>query len=383
MSAASPYPRGSMRRSASEGPQVMPTQANLLRGRGELRQSRVRFDAKLPKVSPIVLPRGEKAAITRIGMEVVRETDKSGLFVSDIDRDPARRTAVSQFNLVEERQAHRSAEEEHVSHALLPGDRIRGIKAHADDRPLHHSRGGGDDDEDEEGSKKTMSQTAMLAALESATSFTSPRAVNLSVSRNIADVMAPSALYEARVPSAGETPQKQASKSASVASGSPEARKLPPKPPMSPGMQSQGAITTPNWRPSSRGTPTTKTRSASCTNFWPGATREPARSQSPAAVRIRVQMDSLDMHQLRFSGGDSALGSNRSTPQSVVKRAMPSPGRVGAPAASPGRVAAPSPGRYCVVEAKAAPLVAVPKRVPSRDRLPRGEMMRLDGAGLE
>mmetsp|Transcript_63672 Transcript_63672/g.120546 ORF Transcript_63672/g.120546 Transcript_63672/m.120546 type:complete len:287 (+) Transcript_63672:56-916(+) len=178
---------GSMRRCAS-APGM--TQADLLRGRGELGQARGRFDAQLPKVRPIVRHPTSKPSISRIGMDVVSGKEQSGLIVADIDKSTFGKTPVAKYNFSEQRQAVRSQEEEHASFAIQPGDRIRAIRAEDPDKSLSDLSCILEGKESFDG-KKSMSQTAMLAELRQATSETSPRCVNLQVSRNLEDVLRP------------------------------------------------------------------------------------------------------------------------------------------------------------------------------------------------
>mmetsp|Transcript_8767 Transcript_8767/g.15794 ORF Transcript_8767/g.15794 Transcript_8767/m.15794 type:complete len:315 (-) Transcript_8767:69-1013(-) len=164
------------------------TQAALLKGRGELGNARVRFDTKLAKPSPGVGPRGEKAAITRIGMDVVRGDQQcKGLMVAGVDDDPRMRTPVAQLNKAEERSANRLEEKNlHYMHDIQPGDRIRGVSAEAT-QELNLEETISEMPKFE----RTMSATAMLAQLQEATSFTQPKGVKISVSRDLRDVMQP------------------------------------------------------------------------------------------------------------------------------------------------------------------------------------------------
>lgn len=177
-----------MRRCTS-APGMAHTQAQLLRGRGDLGQARGRFDAQLPKTRAIVRLPASKPGISRIGMDVVTSKERPGLIVADIDKSPFGKTPVAVHNCREQRQAVRSEEEKHASLTIQPGDRIRNIRAEAPDKSLKDlSAALGQEEFD---GKKTMSNTAMLAELAAATSETSPRCVNLQVSRNLEDVLRP------------------------------------------------------------------------------------------------------------------------------------------------------------------------------------------------
>lgn len=155
-----------------------PSQAKLLRGRGDLRGKRGSFDVQLERPSPGALQ--AKCPFDRIGMdlrraevperspvaengEVTPATSKR-LLVTSVDTNPRRKTPIARWNSEEERQAIRTDEESHRSLALLPGDRLRAVNG-------------------------VTGQTAMLAELVDAMSSTSPREVNLNISRNISDVM--------------------------------------------------------------------------------------------------------------------------------------------------------------------------------------------------
>lgn len=142
-----------------------PSQAKLLNGRGDLRGKRGSFDVKLERPSPGALQ--TESPFGRIGMDLRRSEVPERLLVTGVDTNPRRKTPVARWNTEEERQAIRGDEECHQSLALLPGDRLRAING-------------------------VNGKTAMLAELVEAMSSTSPREVNLAISRNISDVMAPS-----------------------------------------------------------------------------------------------------------------------------------------------------------------------------------------------
>jgi len=158
-----------------------PSQAKLLHGRGDLRGKRGSFDVKLERPSPGALQ--TECPFGRIGMKLRRaevperlpvaedgeETPDTlqRLLVAGVDTNPRRKTPIARWNTQEERQAIRTDEESHRSLALLPGDRLRAING-------------------------VNGETAMLAELVKAMNSTCPREVNLAISRNISDVMAPS-----------------------------------------------------------------------------------------------------------------------------------------------------------------------------------------------
>lgn len=142
-----------------------PSQAKLLHGRGDLRGKRGSFDVKLDRPSPGALQ--TECPFGRIGMHLRRSEVPERLLVAGVDTKPCRKTPVARWNTAEERQAVRTDQESHRSLALLPGDRLRAVNG-------------------------VNGETGMLAELVEAMSSTSPREVNLAISRNIADVLVPS-----------------------------------------------------------------------------------------------------------------------------------------------------------------------------------------------
>jgi hypothetical protein len=142
-----------------------PSQAKLLHGRGDLRGKRGSFEVKLERPSPGALQ--TECPFGRIGMDLRRSEVPERLLVAGVDTNPCRKTPVARWNTAEARQAVRTDQESHRSLALLPGDRLRAING-------------------------VNGETAMLAELVEAMSSTCPREMNLAISRNIADVMAPS-----------------------------------------------------------------------------------------------------------------------------------------------------------------------------------------------
>jgi len=160
---ASPCPNGSRRRSSS-----VPSQAAFLRGRGDLGQARGTFQVQLIKPSPLARPMQNAPSLSRIGIDVERAKDTDRLVVSSVDFHPSHRTPVCEWNYREERQANRGEKEQHISLAILPGDRIREVNDFG-------------------------SQTVMLSELAKATDPQSPRNVSLLVSRDISNVLQPAA----------------------------------------------------------------------------------------------------------------------------------------------------------------------------------------------
>jgi len=142
-----------------------PSQAKLLHGRGDLCGKRAAFHVKLPQPCPLAL-RAE-SPFDRIGLDLRMGSVPARLVVSEVDRNPRRKTPVARWNTHEERNANRSAEEQHASLALLPGDRIAAIN-------------------------EVNGETGMLGALLEAMGTCDPKEVSLAISRDISDVMTPS-----------------------------------------------------------------------------------------------------------------------------------------------------------------------------------------------
>lgn len=147
-------------------------QAALLHRRGDLRQSRSSFRAHLPRPSPTALPLRKGDDVSRIGMELERSTSGPRLVVAKVDQHPRRRTPVATWNTREQRQMWRTAlcresdPEFHAPLDLRPGDRISAVDS-------------------------ILGSTAMLQQLSEAMNDMSPKAVDLSVSRDLSDVLAP------------------------------------------------------------------------------------------------------------------------------------------------------------------------------------------------
>jgi hypothetical protein len=138
------------------------SQAQLLRRRGDLRGRRTAFNVKLAKADHLALQ--AENPLDRIGLDLRRGRMPARLLVADVDKNPRKRTPVAKWNTEQERAADRSEEEQHASFALLPGDRLRAIN-------------------------EVNGETAMLAELMDCVNFTSPKAVDLAISRDISDVM--------------------------------------------------------------------------------------------------------------------------------------------------------------------------------------------------
>lgn len=129
-------------------------------------------------------------------MDIAR-ADDNRLRVTDIDAHPRLKTPVAQLNSHEKRQASRGEVEHHVSRAILPGDRIRAVHSERS----NGFRGAATLEKAELDMGRefvmdgdaciTMSASKMLRELSAATSFTDPKEVKLSLSRDIATVMKP------------------------------------------------------------------------------------------------------------------------------------------------------------------------------------------------
>jgi hypothetical protein len=122
-------------------------------------------------------------------MSLAKDDCASGLIVLEADHGLVKKTPVAQFNKEEQRQAMRDETEVHASYSIRPGDRICEVHAEALDKTLKtlgHCRA-----EQQEEDSKTMSASAMLYELNAATSETSPRVINLAISRNLDNVLQP------------------------------------------------------------------------------------------------------------------------------------------------------------------------------------------------
>lgn len=142
------------------------SQARLLQCRGDLCGQRAVFNVKLPEPTPLALL--AENPLDRLGMDLCCGKVRARLVVAGVDKECRKRTPVARWNLQEERNADRSEDEQHASFALLPGDRLRAVNG------------------------KSGSETAMLAEVLGAMDCCSPKEMDLSVSRNISDVMSPS-----------------------------------------------------------------------------------------------------------------------------------------------------------------------------------------------
>jgi hypothetical protein len=155
-------------------PVSCPSQARLLRNRGDLGCTRASFNVQLAEPSPIVRP-GElhkdaepvfaQGGWGRTGLQLKRAQSSSRLVVTNVDKDWRRKTPAARWNHQEEQQAHRG-DYEYVSHAIQPGDRIKAVNDWGN-------------------------ATGMLGELQNAGSYTLPKKVDLEISRDIADVLQP------------------------------------------------------------------------------------------------------------------------------------------------------------------------------------------------
>lgn len=123
------------------------------------------FNVKLQKPTPLALQ--AENPFDRLGMEVNRNAVPNRLVLSEVDKNPRKRTPVAYWNETEERRAYRGEEEQHASFALLPGDRLKSVN-------------------------DVKGKTAMLAQLLDSADYNSPKAVDLAISRNLTDILAPS-----------------------------------------------------------------------------------------------------------------------------------------------------------------------------------------------
>eukprot|EP00931_Biecheleriopsis_adriatica_P090977 TRINITY_DN64888_c0_g1_i1.p1 TRINITY_DN64888_c0_g1~~TRINITY_DN64888_c0_g1_i1.p1 ORF type:complete len:312 (+),score=52.25 TRINITY_DN64888_c0_g1_i1:47-937(+) len=153
-----------LRASSCPSQAALQSQADLLRQRGDLRGTSARFQVQLTKPSPAII---HAEPITRLGMEVKPHESRSRLVVEDVDRHPQQRTPVAQWNTSETRQAVRAEGERHQNLAIKPGDRIKAVN-------------------------DQNSATLMLHELSEAADQADPKVVNLEVSRDISNVLAPS-----------------------------------------------------------------------------------------------------------------------------------------------------------------------------------------------
>lgn len=143
------------------------TQARLMKERGDLSKTSFKFHASLQPPAPSARMKG-------LGMEVVRPYGPRGsadrratLLIADVDNDPRQATPVAEWNYREERQARRSEDEQHMSKAIRPGDRICAVNGkRGDDR-------------------------RMQQCLDSAVSDVSPKALQLTLERSRSDVLGP------------------------------------------------------------------------------------------------------------------------------------------------------------------------------------------------
>jgi len=143
------------------------TQARLMRCRGDLSKTTYSFNASLPAPRPSALTKGLGLELRRADTPAGAERHKTSLLVADVDNGPRNATPVAEWNLLEERQAHRGADETHASLAIRPGDKICAVNGLSDD---------------------DMAMAEMLAA---AGDIDSPKAVSLTLERARSDVLGP------------------------------------------------------------------------------------------------------------------------------------------------------------------------------------------------
>lgn len=168
-----------------------------MRRRGDLGKTSFSFTASLPAPGPNAREKG-------LGMEVIRSAaveSKALLLVTDVDKDPCQSTPVSEWNMREDRRAHRSKEEVRASLAIKPGDKICAVNG------MH-----GDD-------------AAMAEMLASAADLDSPKAVNLTLERARSDVLGPLDELCCKLP-----PKMPTSGVRSRSNSNPDARYLPARP---------------------------------------------------------------------------------------------------------------------------------------------------------
>jgi hypothetical protein len=127
----------------------------------------------------------------------VERADDNRLRVTSIDAHPRLKTPIAQLNSHEKRQESRGEGEHHLSRAILPSDRIRAVHSER----VNSFRGAATLEKADVGMGResvmdgdaceTMSASMMLKELSAATSFTDPKEVKLSLSRDITNVMKP------------------------------------------------------------------------------------------------------------------------------------------------------------------------------------------------
>lgn len=232
-------------------PSSCPSQAVLLRDRGDLCGKRASFKVELNEPTPLALQMDNP--LSRIGLDLRHAPAAQRLVVAEVDKNPRRKTPVGRYNLAEERRSNRDKDEKHANFALLPGDRLRSV----------NDVGGG---------------TAMLAELEGAVSVTTPKKVNLAISRNLTDVLilAPSP----------------------IPGGEPQFRELPnmspEKPSTAPPAQRGSSSMTPFTK--KRGLPSRNSTSSSC----PVIREAPTLRVGTAPVRGRAQLSQAGRVALAF-----------------------------------------------------------------------------------
>merc|ERR1712216_727643 len=134
-----------------------------MKKRGDLSKTAFTFNASLP-------PPGPNAREKGLGMDVVSNSAGRGeilpsLLVTGVDNGLRLTTPVAEWNMREDRQAHRSDEEARLSLAIKPGDKIRAVNG------------------------KRGNDVVMTELLVSAADVDSPKALNLTLERSRSDVL--------------------------------------------------------------------------------------------------------------------------------------------------------------------------------------------------
>jgi len=143
------------------------TQARLMRRRGDLSKTSFSFNASLPAPRPVAHTKGLGLELLCSDTSADVGRHKSSLIVADVDNDPCNATPVAEWNVREQRQAHRGKGETHASLAIKAGDKICAVNGLCDD------------------------DIAMAKLLAAAGDIDSPKAVNLTLQRARSDVLGP------------------------------------------------------------------------------------------------------------------------------------------------------------------------------------------------
>lgn len=265
------------------------SQADLLRGRGDLRGTSARFRVNLHAPSHAVI---SAEPLARMGMEVKRDPSNSRLVIEDVDNHPRQRTPVAQWNIAERRQADRGEGERHQNLAIKPGDRIKEVN-------------------------DLNSATLMLGALEEAADGTEPQNVSLQVSRDISNVLAPSpprpvssAMVSAPEWRVGQ--QDYPSGSRPITTNSPGGARPPRLPPRSPARpigagaigKSDGSspmLRAPSPMRAREGEPRSPSPTPSLASRSPSSSRHGQRATStgPWERKMRTSLSYAGLHALR------------------------------------------------------------------------------------